>query len=133
MDRKDYILKIYNLARLGGLCNTQGEFAELLGVQRTGISAALNGSERHLTQSLENRVRLFAQAHNLEGDAHAQAEPAAPQQQQGVFIPEGCRQMFENMTETIKLQAKLLDRLQGGDIHSSAVSVLPSPKNFSHK
>lgn len=131
MDRKDYILTMYHKACLAGLCSTQTEFAELLGINRSTVSAALSGNERYATKSIETRVRLFAQAHNLEGDAPACTEPAAPQQR-GVFIPEEARVMFENMTETIKLQAKLLDRLQGGDTHTSATEFL-APKNFAHK
>lgn len=131
MNRKDYILNIYNLARLAGLCSSKQEFAALVGVNRSTISNALSGDERYATPSLESRVRLFAQAHHLNENMALQQEPASPQQR-GVFIPEDCRTMFENMTETIKLQARLLDRLQGGETHAVAVEGL-SPKNFSHK
>lgn len=133
MDRKDYILIIYHKACVAGLCSTQKEFAALIGVDRSTMSSALSGKERALTKSLETRVRLFAQAHNLDGDAPQPAEPANTSTERGVFLPEETRQMFENLTETIKLQARLLDRLQGGDTHGNATAFLAPPKNFSHK
>lgn len=133
MDRKEYILTIYHKACMAGLCNSQTGFAELLGVQRTGISAALNGSERHLTKSLENKVRLFAKANHLEDEAATPSvAEAAATAGPGVFIPEAARVLFENMSEALKLQAKLLDKLQGGSEHSSATEFL-APKNFAHK
>lgn len=130
MNRQEYILTIYHRACMAGLCSTQKEFAELLGIDRSVISSALNGKERALTNSLESRVCLFAKAHNLDGDAPQPAEPAKTSTERGVFLPEETRQMFENLTETIKLQARLLDRLQGEDAHSSTLGI-SAPKNFS--
>ena len=130
MNRKEYIMNIYNLARVEGLCSSKQEFASLIGVNRSTLSNALSGDERYSTRSLESRVRLFAKAHNLDGDAPQPAEPV--KSERGVFLPEETRQMFENLTETIKLQARLLDRLQGGDTHQGATA-FPAQKNFTHK
>ena len=133
MERKDYIIKIYNLAVLRGLCRTRKEFAGLLGINDKGLSSALNGSERALTASLENKVRTFAKANHLEDEAATPSvAEAAVTAGPGVFIPEAARVLFENMSEALKLQAKLLDKLQGGSEHSSATEFL-APKNFAHK
>ena len=105
----------------------------MLGINDKGLSSALNGSERALTASLENKVRTFAKANHLEEEAATPSvAEAAASAGPGVFIPEAARVLFENMSEALKLQAKLLDKLQGGSEHSSATEFL-SPKNFAHK
>lgn len=133
MDRKEYVLTIYHKACMAGLCGTQKDFASLVGVDRSTMSSALSGKERALTKSLESRVRLFAKANHLEEEAATPSvAEAAATAGPGVFIPEAARVLFENMSEALKLQAKLLDKLQGGSEHSSATEFL-SPKNFAHK
>jgi len=67
MDNKtDYILRIYNIAALRGLCKTKKEFAALLGVNDKGLSSAMNGSERNLTESLLAKVERFAKDNSLD-------------------------------------------------------------------
>ena len=65
MTDKEYLNAIYREACYRGLCSSVKGFAELLEVDRSGISSALNGSERHLTKSLIKKVKLFAQANGL--------------------------------------------------------------------
>ena len=117
-DKKDYLQKIYNLAALRGLCRTRKEFAHLLGVNDKGLSAAMNGSEKNLTDSLVDKVRRFSLEHDLEGDA--------PKEQRGVFIPEATQAMFDNMAETIRIQAQMLASLQGATPFMGGVY---APKN----
>lgn len=107
-DNKEYLLRIYNLAALRGLCRTKKEFAALLGVNDKGLSAAMNGSEKHLTDSLVRKVKSWAALHQLEEEA-----PKDPAQQRGVFIPEATQAMFDNMAETIRIQAQMLASLHG--------------------
>ena len=71
--KTDYLKRMYNLAALKGLCVTKKEFARLLGVNDKGLSAAMNGDPRNLTDSLVKKVELFASANGLEGQA--QPEP----------------------------------------------------------
>ena len=54
-----YLQGAYRRAVGAGKCRTLKEFAELIGVDRTGLSSALNGSEKHLTKSLVKKVRAF--------------------------------------------------------------------------
>ena len=101
---------------MAGLCKTKGEFAALLEMNRSGVSAALNGSEVNLTDSLMKKLRRFAQDHHLEDGSPApaqQQEPKPQPEQDGVFLPEATRRMFENMSETIRLQAEMLAHFQG--------------------
>lgn len=71
--KTDYLKRMYNLAALKGLCVTKKEFARLLGVNDKGLSAAMNGDPRNLTDSLVKKVELFASANGLE--EQAQPEP----------------------------------------------------------
>lgn len=107
-EKKENLLRIYNLAALRGLCRTKKEFAALLGVNDKGLSAAMNGSERHLTDSLLRKVQAWADQNNLEKDS-----PKEPEPQRGVFVPEATQKMFDNMAETIRIQAQMLASFHG--------------------
>ena len=111
-DPKDYINRIFFLAASAGIVKQKQEFAEALEVDRSGLSAAMNGNERYLTASLVKKVRRFAIAHGLE-EGDPQPEPkAAPAQGAGFWVPEEFRKTMENMTETIRIQAQIIAGLQ---------------------
>lgn len=74
--KTDYIKRIYNLAALRGLCETKKEFAGLLEVNDKGLSAAMNGNERHLTDSLLKKVRAFAMRNGMDGPEETGAVPS---------------------------------------------------------
>ena len=74
--KTDYIKRIYNLAALRGLCETKKEFAGLLEVNDKGLSAAMNGNERHLTDSLLKKVRAFSMQNGLDGPEETAAVPS---------------------------------------------------------
>lgn len=74
--KTDYIKRIYNLAALRGLCETRKEFAGLLEVNDKGLSAAMNGNERHLTDSLLKKVRAFAMRNGMDGPEETVAVPS---------------------------------------------------------
>lgn len=114
-EKLNYLRKIVNLAKANGLCRTQKEFAALLGIDHTGLSMAMNGKERALTDSLIGKVRAFSLEHGLEDDHPAQKQGG------GFWIPEETATMYNNMSETIRLQAEMIARLQG--------IVLPTQKN----
>jgi hypothetical protein len=85
--------------------------------------------EQYLTDNLVTKVRLFAKDNGLEITKAAQMQqPQGP----GVFIPEDTRAMFENMTETIRIQAQMLAQFQGAGIFAGSASVYP-PKNYQIK
>lgn len=123
-EKKDYLNLIFQRAVGSGLCRTLKEFADLLGVNKSGLSSAMNGNEKNLTDSLVRKVRAFALEKGLEEGTTAQAQ----KKQDGVFIPESTRAMFENMTETIRIQAQLLAQYQGAA--SLGMSAAFAPKNF---
>ena len=128
-EKQTYIYEIYLKAMNAGLCKQKREFAELLGVNRAGLSSAMNGDEKNLTDSLLRKVRSFAIEYGLEdnpnagtGAAPVQEQPAAPTQGRGFYVPEEFRQTMENMSETIRIQAQLLaQQMQGAAFMGGAI------------
>ena len=60
-EMQNYLRQIFRQAVGSGKCDTIKEFAALVGVDRSGLSSAMNGSERHLTDSLVKKVQAFEQ------------------------------------------------------------------------
>lgn len=55
-EKQDMLNLAYETALQMGLCATKSEFADLLKVNRSGLSSALNGNEKYLTDSLVAKV-----------------------------------------------------------------------------
>ena len=124
--RQDYISRIYHAARVKKLCTSQKDFARLVKVSPATLSQAMNGNPVYLTENLEIKVKYFANENNLEDKAVYPA-PQTPQSK-GVFIPEETRAIFDNMAETIRIQAQLLAQFQGSGLMAGAI--MQTPKNF---
>ena len=107
---KDYILRLYNEARGVGLCHTQGEFAKLLGIDKSTLSGALHGNEKNLTLRLIRRLQAWEK--QVLEPKRAPKEEKAPQPD--IIIPAATAQLYNNMSATIRIQAELIARLQGG-------------------
>ena len=60
---KDYINEVFEQARASKLVKTRADFADLLDINRSSLSAAMNGNEKYLTDSLEKKVKRFQEAH----------------------------------------------------------------------
>ena len=103
-EKKDKITRIFNEARLHGLCHNQREFAELLDVSAGTVSSALNGSERALTDSLVRKVERWAKD-NL---PHQQSEPRRPD----LTIPAATVELYTAMAKSIDRLTALVERLQ---------------------
>lgn len=124
-NKLEYIRNIFGLAKINGLCKNQREFAEAIGISRSSLSQALAGIDAYLTESLVNKIRLFAKDNGLEITKAAQAQQAHGP---GVFIPEETRAMFDNMAETIRIQAQMLAQFQGAGMLPG--SFVGAPKNY---
>ena len=59
MDKQERLNYIYDQVRYIKLGKTQKDFADLLGVNRNVLSAALNGDEKYLTDRLMKKVEKF--------------------------------------------------------------------------
>ena len=113
-EKKAYLNRVYGLAVSRGIVKNVKELAEALDVNAAGLSSAKNGHPSHLSDRMMKRIRKFAEEHHLEDGAPAQQQETKSQpEQDGVFLPEATRRMFENMSETIRLQAEMLAHFQG--------------------
>lgn len=120
-EKQEYIRNVMLKAMAAKLCTNQKEFAEIVGVSRSGLSSAMNGDQKNLTDSLVRKIRAFALEHGLE-DSSTTAAPT-----DGFWVPEAFRQTMENMSETIRIQAQLLAQYQGTGVVGLG---LYAPKNF---
>jgi len=105
--RKEYLQTAFMKALGAGLCKTQKEWAELLEIDRAGLSSAMNGNEKACTESLVRKVRLWVQAQGLEDGP----QPAKPQAQD-IVIPAATAELYNNLSETVRIQAETISRLQ---------------------
>ena len=63
MDKQQRLKFIFEQTRAAGFAKTQGDFAAILGINRTGLSAALNGDEKYLTDNLMTKAEKFYGEH----------------------------------------------------------------------
>lgn len=59
MDKKETINYLFEQIRSAGYCKTQRDFAAILGINEKGLSSAMNGNEKYLTDSLVKKVTKF--------------------------------------------------------------------------
>lgn len=59
MDKQARLTFIFEQARAAGFAKTQKDFAALLNINRSALSAALNGNETYLTDNLMEKVEEF--------------------------------------------------------------------------
>ena len=106
---QDFIQKIYNMARVRGYCTRQKEFAQVLAVNETTLSQAMNGKGKYLTRNLMNRVRAWALEVGLIDRNNEPIEPGQPQG--GVFIPQETAELYTSMAKSIERLSAIVDRL----------------------
>lgn len=122
--KQEYVNRIYNEARMYGLCSSQKEFAELLGMDQSTISNALRGRDGYLTDSIIRRFQTW-EFQVLDGKRpNKPKEPERPD----IIIPAATADLYNNMSETIRIQAELIARLQTG--MAAAMPGAYAPKNF---
>lgn len=128
--KKDYVNRVFNEARALNLCRTQKEFAELLGMDKSTLSGALRGYDRFLTDSFVKRMQAWEKQvldPKRGPRSSVQQERAAPQPD--IIIPAATATLYNNMSETIRIQAELIARLQGSMVAGFAPAHL-APKNY---
>lgn len=121
--KKEYINRIFLTARMRGLCKKQSEFAALLAMNPSTISKALQGDEKYLSDNLVRRIKLWSQQQGFE-DGQV-AKPVQPD----ITIPAATAALYNNMSETIRIQAEIIARLQGGLTAPRGGAYAP-PKNW---
>lgn len=116
-EKLNYVQKIFQAGLGAGVFRTVKQWAELLEVDKSGLSSALNGSERNLTDSLVRKIERWAKDYLPEADnsktRFVLTNPKEQVSARGIFLPEETRAMYENMSETIKIQAQIIAQMQG--------------------
>lgn len=101
-EKKEIVVSVYRKALGAGLCRTVKEFAELLEMNVSGVSSALNGSERHLTDSFIAKVTRWERK-NLGEDSMKIKRP-------DIVIPAETQEMYNNMARAIADLSDILRR-----------------------
>lgn len=63
MEKQETLKRIFEQTRAAGLAKTQGDFANLLEINRNVLSAAINGDEKYLTDNLVKKAQRFYDTH----------------------------------------------------------------------
>ena len=109
--KKDYLERIFFEARKAGLCKTQKQFADLLGMNPSTISNALKGDEKYLTDNIIRRVQTWErQVLQREVPAPAPVQDTRPD----IVIPAATMDLYTAMAKSIDRLSALVERLQPG-------------------
>jgi hypothetical protein len=129
LEKQAYLKKVFGLGVASGVIRTLKDLAEQLEVDASGLSSAMNGRERNLTDRLIRKVQKWAMANGLEDEngemKPVQVKPAEPD----IVIPAATAAMYTNMTETIRIQAEIIARLQAVPTQPYAAGIY-APKNL---
>lgn len=100
---------LYNIARLAGVCKTQREFADFLGINENTIGRALKGGEKYLTENFFARIEnAFNEAGiSINGDNTA---PVNNQQGEGLTNTQEQTQPLDKLIEEMRAQREMYDR-----------------------
>lgn len=122
--KQEYVNRVFNEARARGLCKNQKEFAQLLGMDQSTISNALQGREKYLTDSLVRRVRAWD-----EQVLNAYRPAPGTDTRPDLVIPAATIDLYTSMAKSIDRLTALVERMQPG---ASAFAGVPdyAPKNF---
>ena len=106
-ERRMYLNVVYQKAIGAGICRTLKEWAEQLGVNKSGLSSAMNGTDRFCTPSLVIKVKRWAQENGLE-DSPAQPRPEP--QRPPIVIPAETLDLYTNLSRAIADLADIVRR-----------------------
>lgn len=122
-EMKKTLWQIYYKALSVGLCTSKADFADVIGIARSSLSAAMNSGGKSLTDSLIKKVTIWAKLNGLDNDAKPE-----PQPQRSVIIPEETLELYNNLSETCRNLSALLMQYQAAG--AVPMSVGTAPKNF---
>ena len=119
-----YIYKVYGLACAKGLCKNRTEFARLLDINPSSLSAGLNTRPEYLTEKLMERVAMFATENGLDSAQEVAPQPEA----KGVFIPAETMDLYTNLSESVRILSETVSRMQlaGGKKNGDTIPASPT-------
>ena len=99
---KTELVEIFRDLQKRGIVKDRKQFAAALGVEYTGLCAAINGNPRSLTAPLMAKVKAYYRA------AIGEATPEPPRD---VIIPASTAQLYNNLVEVVRSQQETIARL----------------------
>jgi SOS-response transcriptional repressor LexA len=126
IERIAYIKDSFNTLRMKGIIKTQGDFASLLGIAERSLSAAKNGDDRYLTDSLIARIKGVMD--QMDGGDTAETIPVIP-----VEAMAGTLQEFFQSVQDYDCE-RMVSPIKGADyaIKVNGDSMSPEIPNGSH-
>lgn len=103
-EKQEILVGIYRKALGLGVVKTVKEFAEALEMNVSGVSSALNGSEKHLTKSLITKARRWEERTFPGGELPKQ------EKRPDVVIPAETLDLYNNMARAIADLSDILRR-----------------------
>ena len=121
-----YIKDSFNTLRMKGVVKTQGDFAGLLGIAERSLSAAKNGDDRYLTDSLISRIKAVME--QMDGGENAETIPVIPVEAMAGTLKEFFQSVSEYDCE------RMVSPIRGADyaIKVNGDSMSPEIPNGSH-
>ena len=121
-----YIKGSFNTLRMKGVVKTQGDFAGLLGIAERSLSAAKNGDDRYLTDSLISRIKAVME--QMDGGENAETIPVIPVEAMAGTLKEFFQSVNEYDCE------RMVSPIKGADyaIKVNGDSMSPEIPNGSH-
>ena len=121
-----YIKDTFSTLRAKGIVKTQGDFASLLGIAERSLSAAKNGDERYLTDSLIEKIKGLI--NQLDGGDTAETIPVIPVEAMAGTLKEFFQSVNEYDCE------RMVSPIKGADyaIKVNGDSMSPEIPNGSH-
>lgn len=119
-EMKKTLWQIYHRALSAGLCTGKADFADVIGIARSSLSAAMNSGSKSLTDSLVKKVTIWAQLNGLMNEPQADPKP-----QRSVIIPEETLELYNNLSETCRNLSALLMQYQAAGAVPMSVGGCP--------
>lgn len=99
---KTELVEMFRDLQKRGIVKDRKQFAAAVGVEYTGLCAAMNGNQRTLTASLLAKVKAYYRT--AIGDL-------PPEQPRDVIIPASTAQLYNNLVEVVRSQQETISRL----------------------
>lgn len=115
------LTEIFEELRAEGIVTTQGEFAQMLDMNRSSVSAAMNGWGKAYNPKIVARAEQLLKNIKEGKGSPAWREPAPAAPRQGIVIPPETLELYNNLSRSVLQLSQTVDRLLAGETKKGAV------------